>query len=132
MSFLLHLFHEVVVVDPTSSTEPPCTLSLPKRAALLSSSPNRLPLETDSMDCMHDIPAVWVAQPFTASPTVHRAPKAQQQRNPRPHDPSPDLHAGAQAVLPVFSHHFSPGNGMRNVDILLSEGPQDVHRAVKQ
>lgn len=27
------------------------------------SPPPHLPLETDSMDCMHDIPAVWVAQP---------------------------------------------------------------------
>lgn len=32
VSFVLHLFHEAVVVDPTSSTEPLCTLSLPKRA----------------------------------------------------------------------------------------------------
>lgn len=45
------------------------------------SSPLCLPLETDSMDCMHDIPAVWVAQAFfTASPPAHRAPKAQQPR----------------------------------------------------
>lgn len=28
------------------------------------SSPLCLPLETDSMDCMHDIPAVWVAPAF--------------------------------------------------------------------
>lgn len=31
---------------------------------------------------MHDIPAVWVAQPFTASPTAHRTPKAKQQMSP--------------------------------------------------
>lgn len=69
-SFVLHLFHEVVevVVDPTSSSEPLCTLSSkegsPPPLLPSTTSPLCLPLETDSMDCMHDIPAVWVAQPF--------------------------------------------------------------------
>lgn len=73
-----------VGADPTSSSEPPVH---PGSSKELPSSPTSsllcLPLETDSMDCMHDIPAVWVAQPFfflTASPTAHRAPKAQQPR----------------------------------------------------
>lgn len=53
--FLLHLFHVavvvvlVVVVDPTSSTEPLCTLSLPKRVPLPLPSPPLLPPPSASL-----------------------------------------------------------------------------------
>lgn len=87
-SFVLHLFQEVVevVVDPTSSSEPLCTLCLPKRVPLLPSSPPPPPPSASLLKqtlwtaCMTFQLCGWHSR-FTASPTVHRAPKAQQQRN---------------------------------------------------
>lgn len=57
VSFELHLFQ-----TPPRVASPPLH---PGSSKELPTSPLLcLPLETDSMDCMHDIPAVWVAQPF--------------------------------------------------------------------
>lgn len=125
VSFVIHLFHEVVVADPTSSKEPLCTLYRPKRAPLHPSSPLCLPLETDSMDCMHDIPAVWVAQPFTASPQQYTGLLKHNSRGTSTHDPSSDYlpHLGARPCFPL-SVVFNRENFMRYVDVLLAKGSE--------
>lgn len=124
-AFCFIFLHEVVVAvvvvvveeeDPTSSTR-----FLPKEV-----SPPHLPplsllfLETDSMDGMHDIPAVWVAQPLQL---LHQDTWLLEHNSQEAHDPSSHT-----------LHHFSPAprfhlrNVITNVDGSLSDDPK-VHRA---
>lgn len=112
---LVLVVEDVVVEDPTSSTG-----SLPKRGFPTSPPPSLLFLETDSMDCIHDIPAVWVAQPLQL---LQQYTWLLKHNSKGAHDPSS-----------LTLHHFSSvpwfylRNVITNVDGSLSDDPK-VHRA---
>lgn len=75
---LVLVVEDVVVEDPTSSTG-----SLPKRG-FPTSPPPLSPLSWNRLYGLHTWHSSCVGgTAFTASPTVHMAPKAQQQRSPR-------------------------------------------------
>lgn len=123
MSFLLHLFHEVVVivvVDPTSSTEPPCTLPLPKRAPLLSSPPPptaSLLKQTLWTACMTFQLCGWHSllqrlQQYTGL-LKHNS------RGTSIHDPSSDSPLRSSAVSSPSPLILTCENLMRNVDVFV-------------